>query len=145
LIAVGAQAPPDLEETIRGPGVEFLGEVDDIREALGRYSVFLAPILSGSGVRVKLLEAFAAGIPVVSTRLGAEGLAERSGEIGELADAPEDFAAGVLTLLEDPAAAAALALRARQAVEQSWDINVITARLAEHYGQVIRRKRSDHS
>ncbi len=48
---------------------------------LVRYAVFVCPILSGSGVRVKLLEAFAAGIPVVSTRVGAEGLANQDGEI----------------------------------------------------------------
>ena len=57
--------------------LEMLGYVEDIREPLAKYAVFVCPILSGSGVRVKLLEAFAAGIPVVSTTVGAEGLAKR--------------------------------------------------------------------
>ena len=60
-----------------------------MHEPLGRYAVFVCPILGGSGMRVKLLEAFASGIPVVSTRLGAEGLTENNPEICALADDPE--------------------------------------------------------
>ena len=143
LIAVGAQAPAEFRAAMeRVTGVEFVGEVDDIRDALRRYAVFIAPILSGSGVRVKLLEAFAAGAPTVATRIGAEGLAEASGEIVELADTPEDFAAAVVRLLGDPAAALELARRARAEVEAKWDMAVITGRLAERYGAVVRGKRS---
>ena len=58
--------------------IELRGFVEDVREPLARYAVFVCPILSGSGMRVKLLEAFAAGIPVVSTRIGAEGLAAKT-------------------------------------------------------------------
>ena len=65
--------------------LEMLGFVEDVREPLARYAVFVCPILSGSGVRVKLLEAFAAGIPVVSTTVGAEGLARKDGEFCALA------------------------------------------------------------
>ena len=67
---------------------------------LRRYSLFVCPILSGSGVRVKLLEAFAAGMPVVSTRIGAEGLASVDGEICALADDPQLFADRVVDLIE---------------------------------------------
>ncbi len=140
LLAVGAQAPEGYAESIEAPGVEFLGEVDDIRESLYRYAVFLAPILSGSGVRVKLLEAFAAGIPVVSTRIGAEGLAEDSGDIVDLADTAEDFAVATLRLVGDPTQARAMAARARQEVEQNWDMATITTRLAAHYREVLREK-----
>ena len=55
--------------------IELLGFVDDIQPLFSSCAVFVCPIRSGSGVRVKLLEAFASGIPVVSTPLGAEGLA----------------------------------------------------------------------
>jgi len=140
LVAVGAQAPEGYAESLEAPGIEFIGEVDDIRESLSRYAVFMAPILTGSGVRVKLLEAFAAGIPVVSTRIGAEGLAETSGEIVELADTAEDFAAATLGLVEDPSGARDMATRARREVEQSWDMATITAKLAAHYREVLREK-----
>ncbi len=141
LVAVGAQAPEGFREGLEGPGIEFVGAVDDIREPLARYAIFLAPILSGSGVRVKLLEAFAAGIPVISTALGAEGLAEKSGEIAWIADDAEGFAAGVLRLLEEPAQAGAMAERARREVEQKWDMARITRALEGRYRELVRAKR----
>jgi glycosyltransferase involved in cell wall biosynthesis len=102
--------------------------------------VFVCPILSGSGVRVKLLEAFAAGIPVVSTRVGAEGLAVNDGEFCALADDPAEFAARVLTLLRDPEVAAAMAERARAEVVENWDMAAITRKLVETYRDLVQEK-----
>src|SRR5207253_9940532 len=108
LLVVGSEAPP--AQVVEGSnGVKLLGFVDDVREPLERYSVFVCPILSGSGVRVKLLEAFAAGIPVVSTRLGAEGLADQDGDLCALADDAPSFAAHILKLIRDPESAAQMA------------------------------------
>jgi glycosyltransferase involved in cell wall biosynthesis len=143
LVVVGAQASKDFAADLAGrPGVEYRGEAEDIREPLGRYSVFVAPIRTGSGVRVKLLEAFAAGIPCVATFLGAEGLAEESGGIVELADEPLAFGERVVRLLADQERAQALAARARAEVERNWDMAVITRRLAERYHLVVKIKRA---
>jgi glycosyltransferase involved in cell wall biosynthesis len=142
LMVVGAQASQMFVDSVAGPGVEFVGEVDDIREPLSRYSVFLAPILTGSGVRVKLLEAFAAGIPVVSTPLGAEGLTESKAVIAALADGARSFADRVLHLLENPKDAQAMARAARLEVEANWDSATITRRLHAHYANVVERKRT---
>ena len=90
---------------------------------------------------MKLLEAFAAGMPVVSTRIGAEGLASVDGEICALADDPQLFADRVVTLLTDAAAARALAERARAAVVDQRDMRVITGRLEQNYRQAVRVKR----
>ncbi len=76
LMVIGSDPPPR-HSLPEAEAIELIGFVEDVREPLARYALFVCPILSGSGVRVKLLEAFAAGIPVVSTHLGAEGLAER--------------------------------------------------------------------
>ena len=124
--------------------MEFVGAVDDIREPLSRYSVFLAPILTGSGVRVKLLEAFAAGIPVVSTRLGAEGLTETTADIVALADNSEEFTQKVLQLLENPQEAQSMAKAARREVEGSWDSASATRDLHQHYVEIVHSKRSAH-
>ena len=110
--------------------------------ALSEYAVFICPILSGSGVRVKLLEAFAAGIPVVSTVVGAEGLTEQHGEICALADDPSDFATKTLALLDDPATAAQMAARARAEVVSNWDMAVITRRLVGTYRDAVTEMRS---
>ena len=140
LLVAGAQAPPNFAATLSAPGVEFLGRVEDIRELYARCAVFVCPILSGSGIRVKLLEAFAAGIPAVSTALGAEGLAGESGEIVEPAETPEAFAAATLSLLNDPERARAMARRARREVEKNWSADLRTAKLEQHYREVLRGK-----
>ena len=122
--------------------MELVGFVEDVREPLARYSLFVCPILSGSGVRVKLLEAFAAGIPVVSTRLGAEGLADEDGEICALADQPATFARHVIELLRDPQKAAEMAARAREEVVAKRDIRVMTERMVEGYRAEVARKKA---
>ena len=142
LVIVGAEPPPrhslpDLPENI-----ELLGYVEDVREPLARYAVFVCPILSGSGMRVKLLEAFAAGIPVVSTWLGAEGLTSKDGEICALADDPAEFGAKIIELFEDAERARELARRAREQVVATRDMAVLTRQLVESYQTALREKRA---
>jgi glycosyltransferase involved in cell wall biosynthesis len=90
---------------------------------------------------VKLLEAFASGIPVVSTPLGAEGLAREDGGLCLLAPTPAEFARKILDLFSDPEAAAAMARRARREVEDNWNAPMITERLVESYRAVLAQKR----
>lgn len=122
------------------PAIEMKGFVPEIRDLLRAASVLICPVLSGSGVRVKLLEAFAAGIPVVSTHLGAEGLCTSSGYPCEVADEPKQFAAAVLKLLEDPSGAAQMAIRARQFVESERNAQAATVKLEATYRQEVRRR-----
>ncbi|MFN3322845.1 MAG: glycosyltransferase [Bryobacteraceae bacterium] len=142
LVVIGSDPPPRHSLPDMGDAIELRGFVEDVREPLARYAVFACPILSGSGVRVKLLEAFAAGIPVVSTRLGAEGLAWNDGEFSRLADDPAAFADAILELFAQPVEAAAMARRAREEVCANWDMAAITARLAASYRDALARKRS---
>jgi GT2 family glycosyltransferase len=142
LVIVGSDPPP--RHSLRDPeAIEMIGFVEDVREPLMRYSLFVCPILAGSGVRVKLLEAFAAGIPVVSTRMGAEGLADKDGKICALADDPEAFARHVVHLLRHPEEAEALARRAREEVVAKRDMRAMTERLVECYRAEVRRMRKD--
>ena len=139
VMVVGSE-PPNRSSFRHAEAVELVGFVEDVREPLTRYSLFICPILSGSGVRVKLLEAFAAGIPVVSTRLGAEGLADRDGEICALADQPAEFARRVIDLLRDPRRAAEMAARAREEVVTKRDMRAMTERMVEGYRAEVLRK-----
>jgi|SRR5579871_2120713 len=141
-VIAGSDPPPRHVYGRSSASLEMLGYVEDVREPLGRYAVFVCPILSGSGVRVKLLEAFAAGIPVVSTVVGAEGLAHNDGDICALADDPAGFADRVLALFDDPEAAAAMAERAHAEVMANWDMGGITRKLVEGYGALVKAKRS---
>lgn len=84
------------------PRIRVIGPVEDAVAHLAEAQVCLAPLLSGSGTRFKILEAWAAGRAVVSTTLGAEGLGARDGEHLLLADEADQFADAVLRLLNDP-------------------------------------------
>ncbi len=145
LVIVGAE-PPQRHSLPGDPEhIELRGFVEDVREPLSRYAVFVCPILSGSGMRVKLLEAFSAGIPVVSTRLGAEGLAAQDGDICALADDPAEFAARIVELFDDSAKARSLAERARERVVATRDMAVLTRNLEASYRTVLRAKRKELS
>jgi glycosyltransferase involved in cell wall biosynthesis len=142
LLVAGSDPPPRHAFHDPANAIDLLGFVQDIQPLFADCAAFICPVRSGSGVRVKLLEAFASGIPVVSTAIGAEGLARKDGEFCVLADDPHGFAEGVIRVLEDPAYAAEMAARARREVEANWDMAVITARLAGRYRALIAAKRA---
>ena len=90
---------------------------------------------------MKLQEAFAAGIPAVSTSLGAEGLGSEDGLYCRLADDPQAFAQAILDIFERPADAARMALRARAFIEESRGLRAMTQRLLATYQLALSRKR----
>ena len=142
LVVVGSDPPPAHVWAGSSDSLEILGYVEDLRGRLAEYALFVCPILSASGVRVKLLEAFAAGIPVVSTRVGAEGLAQKDGEFCALADDAGTFAERILTLFENPQQARDMAARARAEVETNWDMAALTRKLVTSYQLLVREKRA---
>jgi glycosyltransferase involved in cell wall biosynthesis len=141
LVIVGSELPDSLSSLGTNPNIKLTGFVNDIREPLRKCAVFVCPILSGSGIRVKLLEAFAAGIPVVSTTLGAEGLTKQAGLVCELGDTPEAFAAAIVKLFGDGEYARQLANRARQEIASTRDIRKMTAKLERVYRSEVVRMR----
>ena len=140
LLVAGSDPPPPHAFPDPMNAIELLGFVEDIQPLFSSCALFVCPIRSGSGVRVKLLEAFASGIPVVSTTLGAEGLAREDGDFCALADDAPSFAAKVVQLLEDRELASRMAHRARVEVETNWDMPVITRRLVDKYQELLLRK-----
>ena len=115
------------------PSVTFPGVVDDLAEHIAACDVAVCPVPEGGGTRMKLLEYFAAGKPVVSTRKGAEGLDSRDGQEILLRDEPDAFADAVLSLLRDPALAQSLGDRARAFVAH-YDWQPITQAYLDLYG-----------
>jgi polysaccharide biosynthesis protein PslH len=115
------------------PAVTATGLVDDTRPYLARCAVSLAPILSGSGTRIKILESLAAGIPVVSTTLGCEGITAQPGRDLLVADRPQDFASAVLRIVQDGGLAESLRRNGRRLVEESYDWSAVAARLDALY------------
>jgi glycosyltransferase involved in cell wall biosynthesis len=109
------------------PSFVFAGRVPSVIPYLHRADVCLAPVFTGSGTRLKILEYFGAGRPVVATAKGAEGLGCRDGEHLVVA-APERFAAAVAALADEPARAAALARAGQAFARERYDWSAIRER-----------------
>jgi len=103
------------------PGVEFTGFVDDLEELYQRSRVVCAPILAGSGTRIKIIEAGGYGKAIVATRVGAEGLDMRDGVELLLRDDPGSFADACLQLLNDSVLCEQLGRAAYAKVLRSYD------------------------
>ncbi len=132
LYIVGDGPWVDMPEA-HNPAVTCTGFVEDTRPYLAHCATAVAPILAGSGTRIKILEALAAGIPVVSTSVGCEGIEARPGEDVLIADSAQDFATAVTRLLADPALAEKLRCNGRRLVEDKYDWRAIAARLDALY------------
>ena len=122
LIITGDPAGLTLPET---GNIEILGYVKDIRPLLARSWVSLAPLQSGGGTRIKILEAMALGTPVVATTKGAQGLDTKSGENILIADTPEGFCDAVYRLLIDINLRYRLAENAMRLVREKYDWKTI--------------------
>jgi glycosyltransferase involved in cell wall biosynthesis len=128
LLVIGRDPAPSLQKlAAENDRVILTGTVDDVRPRLDRCEVLVVPLRSGGGTRIKIFEAMAQGVPVVSTTIGAEGLPVVHGESILIADEAEAFADAVLTLLQSPEARGALATHARELLVRSYSWESVTA------------------
>jgi glycosyltransferase involved in cell wall biosynthesis len=111
--------------------VRFTGTVPDMRDEIAKAVVCVVPLRIGSGTRLKILEAAAMAKPLVSTRLGVEGLDFEDGKEILLADDPVAFARAVANLLADPGHRRALGLAARRRVEAQYSMRALRESLRE--------------
>ena len=105
-------------------------------------TVFIAPIRLGGGIKGKLLEAMAAGLPVVATSLAAAGLGARHGRELMLGDTPQAFADRVLELLKDKELRQEISRNGRLLVEQRFDWRVLAGRMETVYREVLNHERA---
>ena len=115
------------------PSVIVTGHVPNIQPYFGGADVYVVPLRIGGGTRLKVLEAMAAGLPIVTTSLGAEGIDLTPNVHAWVADRPADFAAAVVTLLGDAVRAQALGTAARQFVAEHYAWPRIIPRLEAVY------------
>ncbi len=101
-------------------GIEITGTVPDVRPHMASAVAMVLPLRIGGGTRIKVYEAMAMGVPVVSTRIGAEGLDVSHGENILLADDAESFAAECVAMLGNPARASEMAAAARRHVAEKY-------------------------
>ena len=114
-------------------GVRFTGTVADLRAEIAKAAVCVVPLRVGSGTRLKILEAAAMAKPIVSTRIGAEGLDFVDGEEIVLADEPREFGRAVAHLLADPARRLAMGLAALRRAETQYSLPALRSARARRY------------
>jgi glycosyltransferase involved in cell wall biosynthesis len=118
------------------PGFTLAGYVDDVAPHFERSRVMVVPLRAGSGMRVKILDAFARGLPVVSTPTGHEGIDVEPGRHLLSAAEPQAFASEVVRVLGDDRLAGSLAAEARRLVEARYNVPVVGRSLLEALGSV---------
>ncbi len=118
LVLAGRNFPSDWPKT---DGVHVLGEVDDPWSMLNRNGIMTIPLHAGSGIRIKAIEGLATGRPIVSTPLGMEGLDLEPGVHYLQANTAEDFAKGLIQLLDEPSSALEMGARGRAAVKERFE------------------------
>ena len=99
---VGGSPPQAIKALEKNPSIKVTGFVDDIRPYAEAAAVFVVPLRIGSGMRVKILDAMALGLPIVSTSVGCEGISLQPGKHAMVCDLPHRFAESVIYLLRNP-------------------------------------------
>jgi glycosyltransferase involved in cell wall biosynthesis len=137
-LRIVGRSPEKIRAHAHGPkGVEFAGFVPDIDREYHAARVVICPIVSGGGTRVKLVEAAAFGKPIVSTRIGAEGLDFADGVHALLRDDPDRFADACVQLLQDSSACERLAARVYEHAKAHFDRNSVLAAIRAAVGDCV--------
>lgn len=134
--------PPEELTSIpkKDPQVEVTGFVDDIDACYKHAEVFVAPILTGGGIIVKILDAMAAGVPVVTTSYGNEGIGAVPARDLLVADDPANFARSVVSLMNDPEKAKQIAENGQDFVRKNYSMESVTQRLEVAYREILRER-----
>jgi len=113
--------------------VEYTGYVEDVRPYIAKSAVFIAPLRSGSGTKIKVLNAMSQGKLVVTTSVGAEGIEAKPDEEIIIADDPKKFAKKTVYFLKHLQEAQEIGSRARRVIEGKYDWKVINVKIQQVY------------
>jgi glycosyltransferase involved in cell wall biosynthesis len=130
--------PPAVIRALHGhANAELLGPIDDLASAYAEATLAIAPLHTGAGTRLKLIEAAAYAVPIVSTTIAARGLDFVTPETAWLADDPAGFAAAVLAALADPDQRTRRAALSRTRARKTHDREQVVERLALRFARVL--------
>jgi glycosyltransferase involved in cell wall biosynthesis len=119
--------------TKKYPGVHVIGEVDSAFDFMASKGIMVVPLLSGSGIRIKIIEAMALSKPVISTTVGAEGIKVTDGHNISLADDANTFAEKIISLSDNPGKAEAMGREAGVLIKTMYDSQKIIKKLEQFY------------
>jgi len=129
----GRNADAGTAEKLTGQNITFHGEIDDSLLYTSSMNLMIAPLFSGSGMRIKIIESMSAGVPVVASPVAATGLPVKDGKDILIAGSREKFSSSILTLLTDDTLTEEIAANATGTVRENFDNNIITAQLFDFY------------
>ena len=131
----GRNMPEWLKE-LKDPHIHVVGEVPDAKAFVADHDVAIVPLLSGSGLRIKIIESMALGKTVITTRVGAEGILYNEDENLIIAENKAKMVEAIRSLNENPETAVRIGQAARKLVEETYDNRKIIARLLMFYEQI---------
>ena len=127
---------PEWLTTLNNPHVDVVGEVPDAKAFVSNHDVAIVPLLSGSGIRIKIIESMALGKTVITTRVGAEGILYDEEVNIIIAENKAKMVEAIRSLNENPETAVRIGHAARKLVEETYDNRKIIARLLMFYEQI---------
>ncbi|GAB4249627.1 MAG: hypothetical protein Kow0027_12620 [Saprospiraceae bacterium] len=133
IFEIAGKNTPDWLMKKGGDGVKVLGEVPDAREFINRHALFVAPLFSGSGIKIKILEGMALQRAVLTTPIGLEGIPAQNGVHVLSAETAREFVLNVELCLNQPDVATSLGQAARQLMEREFDLYAIGRRVFAEY------------
>jgi polysaccharide biosynthesis protein PslH len=121
-----------------GKQIRNHGEVESASEFISRYQIMAVPLHSGGGVKVKVIEGLFSGKPIVTTRVGAEGIACTNGIDIAIAESTEEFAHNIVELLNNSEKAAAIGKAGKKTAAENHELGRVTEKLCDFYSTLIR-------
>lgn len=140
LAIAGRRPPAEVEMLAADPTIRVPGYVDDPTPYLEQTAAFIVPLHAGAGMRVKIVDAWSWGVPVVTTTLGAEGIAVSHGEDAMVADDPAAFADAVVHLLREPALRQRLRDKGRALATTAYNWQVRYAEWDRVYAEALHER-----
>ena len=127
---------PEWLTTMKDPHIDVVGEVPDAKAFVANNDVAIVPLLSGSGIRIKIIESMAMGKTVITTRVGAEGILYDEDVNIIIAENKAKMVEAIRSINENPQIAVTIGQAARRLVEETYDNRKIIARLLMFYEQI---------
>lgn len=137
---IAGRTAPEWLRRLQVPGVHFHGEVQSAPDFINQHSIMVVPLLSGGGMRAKILEGMAVGKVVLSTTLGMEGISAKDRKECLLADTPEEFRAAIRLCYDMDAELVKMGRRAQAFCAEHYDNLEVAKRLTETYRTLLRPK-----
>lgn len=121
------------------PRITIDGEVPDVWEYMQRFSIMVVPLFSGSGIRIKIVEAMAAGKAIITTAIGAEGINYENGQHLIIAKDAKSFTDAVVKVCNDKQLRDSLGINARQLIAKEHDNNKLMQKLTAFYSELLKK------